>query len=175
MSLVRPFRRTLRQALRWIRIRFHPSREALQRFVLGDLPPGETSRVFEHLLLGCERCRAFTASLWTIGESAEGCPIEYEPGLERVFSAARSALEELEAGRGAAERLAVELEELPAERRCSVARDDPRYRSPALCELLLRRSRESVDDPRRAERLGELAVAVAEGLGAAIGRPSLAN
>lgn len=175
MSFANPLHRAFRQVSRWIRLRFHPSRQALQLFVLGDLPPAETSRVFEHLLLGCERCRAFTASLWTIGESAEGCPIEYEPELERVFSAARRALEELETGRGAAERLAAELEELPAERRCSAARDDPRYRSPALCELLLRWSRESLDDPRRAGVLGELAVAVAEGLGAAGGRPSLAN
>jgi hypothetical protein len=175
MSLIRPLRRALRQVSRWIRIRFHPSREALQLFVLGDLSPAGTSRVFEHLLLGCERCRAFTGSLWTIGESAEGCPIEYESGLERVFSAARYALEELEEGRGAAERLAAELEELPAERRCSAARDAPRFRSPALCELLLRRSRESLEDPRRAELSGELAVAVAEGIAGASGRPSLAN
>jgi hypothetical protein len=175
MSFTSPVHRALRQVSRWIRTRFHPSRDALQLFVLGDLPPAETSRVFEHLLLGCERCRAFTASLWTIGESAEGCPIEYEPSLERVFSAARRALEELETGRGVAERLAAELEELPAEKRCSAAREDPRYRSPALCELLLRRSRESLDDSPRAGLLGELAVAVAEGLGTESGRPSLAN
>jgi hypothetical protein len=175
MSLAQPFRRRLRRATRWVRPRLHPSRAVRERVVRGDLPPAETSRVLQHLLPGCERCSAVTASLWTIGTPTEGFPVEYEHAFERVFSAARRAMDELESGRCEAVRLAAELEGLPAERRWYLARNDPRYRSRALFELLLRRSRESMDDPRRAASLAELAVAVAEGLGAASGRPSLAN
>ncbi len=83
------------------RIRFpvHPPREVLERFVRGDLPPGDFSRVFQHLLRGCGRCRAVTSALWNIGMSPEGCNIEYERTFERVFSNVRRAVGELETER----------------------------------------------------------------------------
>ena len=169
-----PFRRSLHRAAQWFRFR-HPSRETLERFVRGELPPAATSRVFQHLLRGCERCRAVTAMQWDIGTPPAEAPAGYEPMFERVFSAARQAREELETGRLEAERLAAELEDLPALQRRERARNEERFRSPALFELLLRQSRESAGDPRRAELLGELAVAVAEGLGTKSQTPSLAN
>jgi len=165
MSLASPFHGRLRQATRWFRLRVHPSRAVLQRFVRGELPPDETSQVLRHLLPGCARCNAVTGAMWTIGTPTEGFPVEYEHAFDRVFSAVRRAMNELSSGRGDAERLMAELEGLPAERRRSVARTDPRYRSRALFELLVRQCREMRDDPRRAVSLGELAVAVAEGLG----------
>jgi hypothetical protein len=175
MFLSRRFGDGLRQVARWVRRGRHPSRETLERFVRGDLPAEDTARVLQHLLPGCERCREFTALLWNIGTSPEGYKVDYERAFERVFSAAREAMAELEAGRGEAETLAAELEGLPAERRCERARGEERYRSRALCELLLRLSRESAEEPQRAESLAELAVAVAEGLDPPDRGPSLVN
>jgi hypothetical protein len=174
MSLLQPFRRSLRRAAKWLTDR-HPSRGTLERFVRGELSAEATSRVFQHLLRSCVRCRAVTSSEWELGTPPEAMPAGYDPMFERVFSAARRAQEELETGRQDADRLAVELEELPLARRRDSARNDARYRSPALFELLLRRSRESAGDPRRAESLGELAVAVAESLGSLSQPPSLVN
>ncbi|HKI03197.1 MAG TPA: hypothetical protein VKK31_14565 [Thermoanaerobaculia bacterium] len=146
----------------------HPSRDELQRFVLGDLPAGETDRVLQHLVQGCEPCRAVTASLWSIGTSPEEHPVassvEYQPAVDRVFSAARRARAELEASRRESERLAAELASLQRAERLARAGSDPRYRSWAFCDLLLRRSRENAADPRRAAALAETAVAVAAGL-----------
>ena len=132
--------------------------------------------MLRHLLPGCPRCTAVTSAMWTIGTPTEGFPVQYEHAFERVFSAARRAMEEVASGRCEAERLASELEGLPAAQRCRRARRDPRYHSRALFELLLRWSRETAaEDPCRAASLGELAVAVAEGLGGGARRPSLAS
>jgi hypothetical protein len=174
MSLAQPFRRGLRRAARWFRVRAHPSHRVLESFVRGDLPARETSRVLQHLIPGCDRCRAVTASMWEIGTPPETVPAGYDQAFERVLSATRRAVGELQTVRLKAERLAVELDGLPPDQRWALARHDPRYRSRALFELLVRRSRESSDDPRRAESLGELAVAVAQSL-CAQSRPSLAN
>ena len=164
--------RGFRRAATWFQRR-HPSRETLERFVRGELSPEATSRVFQHLLRSCERCRAVTSSQWELGTPPPEIPGEYEPMFERVFSAARQAREELETGRPEAERLAAELEELPALQRRERARQDERYRSPALFELLMRRSEESSGNPRRAEWLAELAVAVVEGLGSSLSNHDL--
>lgn len=83
----------------WMRFPVHPPCEVLERFVRGDLPLGDFSRVFQHLLRGCDRCRAVTSALWNIGMSPEGCNIEYERTFERVFSNVRRAVGELEAER----------------------------------------------------------------------------
>jgi hypothetical protein len=90
--------------------------------------------------------------------------VEYQPAVDRVFSAARRARAELEAGRRESERLAAELASLPREERLSRAGSDPCYRSWAFGDLLLRWSRESAGDPRRAAALAETAVAVVAGL-----------
>jgi hypothetical protein len=161
MSLADLLRRQARRIAGWAGGGLHPSREALQRFVLGDLSSGETARVLQHLVRGCERCRAVTASLWGLGAPEESRPAGYEKTFERVFAAVRREHEALESNRREAERLAAELEALPAARRDGAVRDDGRYHSRALCELLLRRSRESASDAPRAAALGELAVAVA--------------
>ncbi len=84
-----------------LRLPVHPPREVLERFVRGDLPAGDFSRVFQHLLPGCGRCRTFTAPLWNIGAPPpEGYPVEYEQMFERVFSNVRRAVGEREAGSG---------------------------------------------------------------------------
>jgi hypothetical protein len=152
--------RALRRALKWIGVQSHPSREELQRFVLGDLSPAGTSRVLKHLVPGCDRCRAVTAELWSIGAPPEEGTVDYQPVLDRAFSVARRARAELESGRCEAERLSAELEGLPPERRREAALSDPRYRNWALCELLLERSHGEAAGPERAE----VAVAVAQGL-----------
>lgn len=83
----------------WMRFPVHPPGEVLERFVRGDLPPEDFSRVFEHLLPGCGRCQAVTTSLWNIGTPPEDGPGEYERMFERVFSNVRRARGELEAER----------------------------------------------------------------------------
>src|SRR5262245_9590620 len=135
MTLASPFHRGLRRTSRWSRLRTHPSRAVLERFVQGNLSPGDTSRVLQHLLPGCTRCNAVTSAMWTLGNPTEGFPVDYDHAFERVFAAAHRAMKELSSGRGEAERLMAELEGLPAERRHDSARNDPRYRSRSLLEL----------------------------------------
>jgi hypothetical protein len=155
-------RSALRRLTRWLRL--HPSPDELRRFLLGDLSPGEASRVLQHLLPGCDRCQAVTAPLWSIGTPPGDDGIDYRLTVERVLATARHARADLVAGRIEAERLAEELMGLPIEEKCCLARDDPRYRSWALCELLVERSRESAAVPSTAVALAELAVAVAMAL-----------
>jgi epoxyqueuosine reductase QueG len=119
--------------------RWHPSREQLERFLLEGLPPEETSRVMQHLVQGCGRCQEVTGSIWPFGSDPEKVAskrFEYSDAMSRVFSAARRARADLEAGQGEAARL----------------------------EALLRASQEATD-PERAVAAAESAVAVAEALG----------
>src|SRR6185369_4234956 len=46
----------------------HPTESELQRFMRGELAPGEARAVVRHLLAGCETCRAVTRRLWSFGD-----------------------------------------------------------------------------------------------------------
>lgn len=152
----------------------HPAREELESFMLGDLPPQDTLKVLLHLLPGCARCQEVTSPIWSIGAdaepSAETCAppsnrFVYDTSIERVFSVARRARAVLDGERSEAARLTAELASHDAPWRPWLVRNDPRFQTWGVCELLLRRSQGGyTDDPREAAALAELAVVVAENL-----------
>jgi tetratricopeptide (TPR) repeat protein len=154
----------------------HPDRDALERFILGQLSPAEMREISSHLLTGCEPCRVKTSGLWNPEEEpvdlldAEAPPVElpegpddseYDRAIERAFLHVRASEPEIERQRDAA---AGRLEELlrhpPARRRLLVV-NSLRFHDRILCDLLLERSREAgLDDPSAALDLARLALEI---------------
>ncbi|HVR99311.1 MAG TPA: tetratricopeptide repeat protein [Thermoanaerobaculia bacterium] len=150
----------------------HPAREELESFMLGDLPPQDTLKVLLHLLPGCARCQEITSAIWCIGMEAEP-PAEtpdsdrfvYDSSIERVFTMARRTRAVLDGERSEAAELAAELAGHDAQWRPWLVRNDSRFQTWGVCELLLRRSQGGyTEEPREAAELAELAVVVAESL-----------
>jgi len=155
---------------------FHPERRDLEKLVLGQLGAEENLRVLLHLLPGCARCREITAALWWGGAGAAEVtskePVSatgYETAVERVRDRLRRAGAQLAADRTAAPLLLAALEREPEERREGAVRADARYRTWALCELLLAQGR-----ARSSEICNRLAAAAAEGLDPAAYPPPVA-
>jgi len=46
---------------------FHPSQDALERFMRGELPRAQAAVVVRHLLRGCPLCSLETRWLWRLG------------------------------------------------------------------------------------------------------------
>lgn len=139
--------------------------------MLGELEAADNLRVLLHLLTGCPRCRAVTADLWRVGAEPEGVPswprsrrFQYQEMVDRVFTSVRQAQGHLVAERAEAPRLLDELMAHPAALRPLLARNDPRFRTWGLAELLLRACHDRrFESPHEAAELADLAVAVTEG------------
>jgi tetratricopeptide (TPR) repeat protein len=139
--------------------------------MLGELDAADNLRVLLHLLPGCSRCRAVTADLWRVGAEPEGGPswsrsrrFQYQEMVDRVFASVRQAQGLLVAERAAAPQLLDELMAHPAGLRPLLARNDPRFRTWGLAELLLRACHDRrFESPHEAAELADLAVAVTEG------------
>src|SRR5258705_7706542 len=72
----------------------HPNPHDLERFLLGELPPGEARAVTVHLMRGCPQCRGRMAPLAAAlfgrvggqGRLASEAAIHYDEALTRAFT-----------------------------------------------------------------------------------------
>jgi len=149
----------------------HLDRKALERFLDGGLPEGE-SRVLQRHLFLCPVCEERLTALLP-GSAASPHPAPsgrgYQSLIQRLLrdhhTEAAARRRQLVEERRAAAGLWQEIEPHPPARRRSMTEEDARFRSWGLFELLLDRSRQALfEDPGRAEDLLRLTLHVAERL-----------
>lgn len=153
----------------------HPTPDALEQFILGQLSTTETREIAFHLLNGCSHCQQATSTLWeptdlfedtavfedVVDVAEEELEIEdgYDAVLDRVFETLAATEADFTAQRLQAQGLLAELTQVPAERQHLLVTNSRRFRSRALCDLLVEESHETgFQDPRRAVELSRLAV-----------------
>jgi tetratricopeptide (TPR) repeat protein len=153
----------------------HPTQEALEAFLLGQLPAAEMRNVLRHLLTGCSLCQQVSAGLWEPEEeedldvtfaAAENAALvrdEYDEVFDRVFEkvAAKEALavREREAGR----ELFNELVQHPVAHQRLLVGNSVRFRHRSLCEHLLQESfKTGFKDVSRSLDLAQIAVTLAD-------------
>jgi tetratricopeptide (TPR) repeat protein len=145
----------------------HPDRKALEKFLNGGLPQGESRILQRHLFL-CPTCEERMIALLPGPLSRPVTASEGYGGLvQRLLAGHRPEIatrrRKLTASRLSAPDLWRELEGHPHERRRSLVWEDARFQSWGLFELLIERSRQAMlADPRRAEDILRLALDVAE-------------
>ncbi|HKH45192.1 MAG TPA: hypothetical protein VKM72_11055 [Thermoanaerobaculia bacterium] len=155
----------------------HPTTEALEGFVLGQLAAQEMRDVARHLLTGCPECQQATASLWEPDELddplalawAEDGDLEacdgYDEVLDRVFEKVAAAESGIAEQRAAGLKLFQELMQVSAERRHLLLANSNRFRNRMLCERLIEESYEMrFEEPRRSIGIAQLATLVADRL-----------
>src|SRR5215210_287473 len=155
----------------------HPTPEALEGFVLGQLSAQEMRDVARHLLTGCPECQQATASLWEPDELddplalawAEDGDLEacdgYDEVLDRVFERVAAAESGVAEQRAAGLKLFEELMQVSAERRHLLLANSNRFRNRMLCERLIEESYEMrFEEPRRSIGIAQLATLVADRL-----------
>jgi tetratricopeptide (TPR) repeat protein len=148
--------------------RIHPNSEVLTGRI--QLLPGDQGRLLRHIQ-GCPSCRQKLEAREPAARG-EGKILPWRPSeatvsraVEGVLEGFRSRAQAVARERAEASALLAELLEHPAERQQILARNSRRFRSLALCGLLLQRSHEvSVDDPAQGERLATLALWLADQL-----------
>lgn len=140
----------------------HPERAVFERLALGTASPEETRRIVRHLVGGCAVCSRLAEAARTPDPSP---PSSYDEVFDRVERRLAQRLSRLEKERASAQQLYAELLAHEAVQGLAQVHSTRRYASLALCELLLKTSRDlAIDDPARARRATELAVRVAEQL-----------
>jgi tetratricopeptide (TPR) repeat protein len=154
----------------------HPSREALEGFLLSRVPATEAKAMVSHLLGGCERCQdemsPLAASMFTPDTAPEprlSAQEEdaYDLAISAAFAKALAHDQALTAERETAERKAEEI--LQAAGRGENPALPAGATSWGLCELLLAKSRElRHTDPAGMLRLAELARQAADSLSPAV-------
>jgi tetratricopeptide (TPR) repeat protein len=134
----------------------HLSIETLARWLAGDLEHEElVNRVIPHFLAVCPECRETYEEIVRLKR-------EFEHWDERV-----AVFEGLQAPE-----LLEELAGQPLDARVARVREEDRFQTWALCQLLLKKSlKTAIDDPLEAVALAELAVRVSERLDAAAYHP----
>ncbi|HEX7184761.1 MAG TPA: tetratricopeptide repeat protein [Thermoanaerobaculia bacterium] len=152
----------------------HPTRESLERFLLGQLPASEMRLVSRHLFTGCAECRRIAGDDWeTEGGEAAGAREDctgvldaYDAVFDKVLQ--RVSLKEalIARERMAARELCEELTQHPTSRQLLLVSNSVRFRNPALCDLLLERSQEAAfqAEMTRSIDLARLAIVLAETL-----------
>jgi tetratricopeptide (TPR) repeat protein len=156
----------------------HPSRDELERFMLGELQSDDNRRVLRHLVADCPRCHETTSRLWDIEQEEEATGAtwreashraSYDLAIDRVFDRVRQANHQLQSERGQARQLYEELARHPLERQRLLVQNSTRFQTWGFCELLLNLSQEGrYADPQEGAQLAEIAVAVAEALEPAV-------
>ena len=153
----------------------HPSPELLFDFLEGRLSRRRNREVVRHLLDGCPVCSA-TAETTISAESAksaDGAPLPSRRALgfeySTAFAAAGQDLDHLQqalaAERADAPEQLREIAVQPFYRQWIMVTDSPRFRTWALCELLIDACREwGFQDPPRALQTARLGVEVADRL-----------
>jgi len=142
----------------------HPEKESFRRLVRGEASADETREIIRHLLVGCRPCGQHAEEARAL-PSASSLELSYDTIFDRLENKlARHGLEVF-AERSFAQELYAELLGHQAIEGLSQVHSTRRYASLALCELLLKKSRElALSEPERAQHATELAVAVAEQL-----------
>jgi tetratricopeptide (TPR) repeat protein len=162
----------------------HPDRQTLERFSRGGSSASEERWIEDHLRTGCGICQrevddllipTLDATLLAEAGVASATPVtflrdelegeEQDAAWDRVFSRLEQRLALIGLERGAAPRLVDELTRHAPAERASLIRAGRRFRTLAVCELLIERSfEEGPRDESRAIELAELAIEVASQL-----------
>jgi len=145
--------------------RIHPNLEILTGRI--QLLPGDQGRLLRHIQ-GCPSCRRKLEE-GRPTRQGEGKVLSWRPSetvasraVDGVLEGFRSRAQAVARERAEASALLAELLGHREERREILVRNSRRFRSLALCGLLLHRSHEvSVDDPGQGERLASLALRLA--------------
>jgi len=152
----------------------HPTSEALEQFLLGQLSSLETRDIARHLLTGCQECHGAMACLWESSEGEEE-PVQaeeavavrdgYDEVLDRVFARVVAAEAAVEEQKIVGRRLYGELMQVPEARRHLLVGNSQRFKNRMLCECLIEEAQEAGhDDPHRAIAIAKLATLVADRL-----------
>lgn len=162
----------------------HPSRQALEQFVLGALPQEDSGDIVGHLMTDCPTCREVTGAGWAQLEEglraarsqpadswtrnrSDRRPSPYRKALKQAISRAVDAARTLERNRESAAQLYEELLEHPGKRRLTIVRNSRRFQTPELCQILFEMGFDQrFDDAQLGVELTELAVAVGRELDA---------
>ena len=149
----------------------HPERETLERFMVGELAAPASRSVVEHLIAGCEHCRAVTAKIWRaaieLGPPAADRQPAYDSIFDRAFAKVREAAGRLATERGKAEAVCARLLRHPVERQILLVQNSASYVSWGVCERLLGLAWEvRFDDPGRVRDLARVGILVASRLAA---------
>ena len=136
----------------------------------GELGVPLSRSVLEHLIAGCERCRAIAAKLWRgaslASETRDAADVStqepsYGPVLERVFDRVRAAADRLATERRNADAVCARLLRHPLERQVLLVQNSGSYLNWGVCERLLQLAREGrFDDPRRVRDLAKVAILI---------------
>ena len=137
----------------------------------GELAVPASRSVLEHLIAGCERCRAIAAKLWRGASQADETldaasastlqEPSYGPIFERVFDTVRDAAGRLATERHNAEAVCARLLRHPLERQVLLVQNSDSYVSWGVCERFLHLAREArIDDPRRVRDLAQVAILI---------------
>jgi tetratricopeptide (TPR) repeat protein len=145
--------------------RIHPNPEVLTGRI--QLLPGDQGRLLRHIQ-GCPSCRRKLEEREPAARG-EGNVLSWRPSettagraVDGVLKGLRSRAQAVARERAEAPALLAELLGHRTERQEILARNSRRFRSLALCGLLLQRSHEvSVDDPAQGERVAALALRLA--------------
>ncbi|HEY3571257.1 MAG TPA: hypothetical protein VGP73_25250 [Thermoanaerobaculia bacterium] len=144
----------------------HPDPQALQRFAVGEVSTVESAEIERHLVV-CTDCRDRVDE--AVGRVSlplfQWLGSDYDEALDRAVLGAAERLAGLRREARGAEDLLAELLREPEALRQGRIREDERFHSVKLCELLRTRGRERwLSDPAESLDLAELAVGVAERL-----------
>ena len=152
-------------------VELHLSAEEIEQFMTGNLPASESRRVLRHLFTGCTRCQNTASEHWSVAGAQEGqiaslppsaVDSAYDAVLDRVFRRAENAEKALLRERTEARELHSSLLRHPASRQRLVLMNSQRYRSRALCEILIDESHSvGFHDRARSLEIAETAVVLA--------------
>ncbi|HYN20812.1 MAG TPA: UvrD-helicase domain-containing protein, partial [Thermoanaerobaculia bacterium] len=140
----------------------HPDRELLRRLLQGTATIAEARGAVRHLLQSCAACSREIEEL----RRTPASPASYDEVLDRIQKKlARGGLQEVRREPPSCQELYAELLAHEAVEGLVQIHSTRRYASLALCELLLKKSRElGLEDPERARKAADLAVRVTEQL-----------
>lgn len=154
----------------------HLDPQLVERLMRDELSTGELKAIVWHLLERCPGCAQAAEESWVlavdgVAEPAAGSAIAAEgsAGVELRFDRVRrrvhSALQRLETERSQASELLAELKLLPVEHLCLQMRNNARYGSLALCDLMLERAWEiGLEEPKAALQVIDTLIEVASKL-----------
>jgi tetratricopeptide (TPR) repeat protein len=142
----------------------HPDPEALKRFALGEVPAVETAEIERHLTV-CSECRDRVDEARDLIRLPlfDRLSAAYDEAFDRAVLGAAEQLAGLREEAARAGDLLAELLREPAASRQRKIREDGRFHSVKLCELLRARSKDNwFRDPAAALTWAELGAGVAE-------------
>jgi tetratricopeptide (TPR) repeat protein len=150
----------------------HPDPASIERFMSGDVTPGEGRVILTHLLGDCAVCRAIAGPLAPFGRTAmletEEEQVEvtgHDASSVALLERVRERQKAIEDERKEAPNLLAELEAQEQPHRLLLVRNSGRFRTWGVAELLLEESfRHRYNDAEHTRQLAELGVEVADRL-----------